>query len=268
MNWRAKRPLDGAAAAAGGAAAATMGAAAAGGQAPRGAGAKGAKAAKQHNVAAAPELQTAVVSLQKLALKTAADQREMSNTVFEFWILPYLAPPVTAGLEAGLAHHETVRSIGKGHNQGPPHTHVAAGFVESIHETLTAEDQYEGPAKQVLGELMQLMSTNQGMQITNEIFRVFRLKETYKPDGTADADRKVKLQYNMNLQPDLRTTIQLSTPKGQEIPAVPFSIDMRALQAAINLALTKHQGLRPVGPGPRTELERAVERQLRNLQRQ
>lgn len=192
----------------------------------------------------------------------------MSNTVFDFWTVPYQAPPVQAGLEAGLAYHETVRSLGKGHGQGPPHTHVAAAFVESMHDTLKGEDQYEGPAKKALSELLQLMSSECGMQLTNGIFRVFRLKETYKPDGTADKDRKVKLQFSMNLMPDLRTTLQLTTPKDQAVPEVPTVIDMRALQSAFNLSLLKQQGVRPVGPGPRTELERAVERQLRNLQRQ
>lgn len=250
MAWRAKRSA-GAATEDGG---------------RRGKGGDGRKEGKKAQIAAAPELQAAIVTVQKLSLKNASEMREMSNTVFEFWILPYLSSPVKKGLEAGSEYHVQVRAAGKGHGLGPPHCHIAVAFVEALHETLSADGE-DGQFKKVLGELLQMMSSEHGLQLTNEVFRVFRLKETYKQEDTPDSDRKVKVQYSLNLKPDIATTVMLATESDTRPTQVP-TLEVGYLQSAFNYALVKQEGIKPVGPGPRTELERQVERQLRSLMRQ
>eukprot|EP00959_Pyramimonas_sp_CCMP1952_P025253 529790-Pyramimonas_sp.AAC.1 len=92
---------------------------------------------------------------------------------------------------------------------------------------------------------------------------MFRLRECYSPDGAPEQERKAKFQHSLNMSPDLRTVIHLAKVPPAQVPTV----DMRSFQSAFTLGLTKTGGTKPTGAGPRTELERTVERQLRNFQR-
>ncbi|CAK0837516.1 unnamed protein product, partial [Prorocentrum cordatum] len=76
-------------------------------------------------------------------------------------------------------------------------------------------------------------------------------------------EHKAKLQSSLNMSPDLRTVIHLATGPPAQVPTV----DMRAFQSGFTLGLIKAGGSKPTGAGPRTDLERTVERQLRNFQR-
>ena len=63
----------------------------------------GAKKPQQRKAArkaeAGGELETAVVTLQKLALRETAGIREFANFMNEFWLVPFVSPVAKASLE-------------------------------------------------------------------------------------------------------------------------------------------------------------------------
>jgi hypothetical protein len=126
------------------------------------------------------------------------------------------------------------------------------------------DDGTEGEAKKVLASWMEAAGPGEcGNACVDELFRMFRLRACYSPDGAPEQERKAKLQHSLNMSPDLRTVIHLATGPPAQVPTV----DMRSFQSAFALGLIKAGGTKPTGAGPRTELERTVERQLRNFQR-
>ena len=208
------------------------------------------------------ELEQAVVSLQKLALRETAGNREMANFMNEFWLLPYASRVSKGGLKAGQEYQEKVKNIGKGHNLGPPHAHVAMQVVEEMSEVLPETEEGE-EHKRVLTELLVLGNKPWGLAVIDEVFKTFRVKECYKDDKMDETDRRVKLSYSLNPCPCIRTAAE-SMKTGEELGPIP-PVQVLKIKEAMGVALLGIGGVRPIGPGPRTELERVIERQMRGL---
>eukprot|EP00959_Pyramimonas_sp_CCMP1952_P128273 2682286-Pyramimonas_sp.AAC.1 len=57
-----------------------------------------------------------------------------------------------------------------------------------------------------------------GKAYVDECFRMFRLRECYSPVGAPEQERKAKLQYSLNMGPDLRTVIHLAKGPPAQVP--------------------------------------------------
>ena len=187
-------------------------------------------------------LAKSIVALQKMSLKHDQEIRELAGALTDFW----LAPKSLHAMEAGADYMEEVKKRGRGHGLGAPYTHVAAALVEA----LAAEA--EGAPKQTLTTFMELVAVRQ--ETVTECFGGFRVKEAHSADETPAAQRKVKVMVTFN------ALGVLGVPEMQE-----KGIEVRDVRRAIAQTLKAKGAELGVGAGPKTELARSVEKQLRDL---
>ena len=146
---------------------------------------------------------------------------------------------------------EEVKKRGRGHGLGVPYTHVAAVFVEA----LTTEA--EGKPKQVLTTFMAHVAARQ--DTVTECFGAFRVKEAYSADETPGAQREAKVTMSFN-------PLGLIKSEGGDAGMLDEGLEVRDVRRALAQTMKVKGEEKGVGAGPKTELARTVEKQLRDLQ--
>ena len=172
-----------------------------------------------------------IVALQKLSLKHDWEIREE--------------------MEAGADLMEEVKKRGRGHGLGAPHTHVAAVFVEAL------AVEAEGAPEQVLTTFMALVAARQ--EAVTECFGAFMVEEAYSADETPAAQRKAKVTVAFN-------ALGVIKNGGGGAATQDEGIEVRDVRRAIAQTPKAKGAETEVGAGPRAELVRSVEKQLRDLQ--
>ena len=71
-------------------------------------------------------------NLQKLALQTKQETRELARSLFITGLLPISTPWGKPPVQAGKDYHQEVKKAGAGHDLGPPFLHVAVSLCESM----------------------------------------------------------------------------------------------------------------------------------------
>eukprot|EP00959_Pyramimonas_sp_CCMP1952_P324907 6800693-Pyramimonas_sp.AAC.1 len=115
----------------------------------------------------------------------------MMNGIFDFWLVPGSSAMVTAGADAGQDYNNTVKKMGKGHGQGPPHVHIAMAVAEKAVEILDEQDKWQAESKHLLQEWVGAASGEHGQRLVDATFSMFRIKKAYQRESDLEEMYKV-----------------------------------------------------------------------------
>ncbi|CAK0860790.1 unnamed protein product, partial [Prorocentrum cordatum] len=211
------------------------------------------------------DIREALVTVQKLVLRNSQENRDMMNGIFDFWLVPGSSAMVTAGADTGLDYNNTVKRLGKGHGQGPPHVHIAMAVVEKAVEVLDEQDKWQAESKLLLKEWVGAASGEHGQRLVDATFSMFRIKKAYQRES--DLEEMYKVMFGIRPLVDFKTALRLAEAPSEVIAQV-RQFQPALLREALNHAWFLQKGVMPMGAGPKTELERAVEAQLKQLIKQ
>ncbi|CAK0828344.1 unnamed protein product, partial [Prorocentrum cordatum] len=212
------------------------------------------------------DLVQAVMALQKLCLRTAAEGRDLTNIVGEFWLVPSDRDVIKTAKETGADCASRVKTIGKGHGLGPPYLHVASEVLGATRDSLDPSVPEEQEAK-IIVDAWTTMADNAdyGRAFVSETIRMFRVSDAHRKDDEMEGpDHQGKLMFALSPHFDLMTALKMEK-KTIAPPAKEFHAEK--LLQAMGVALRKAGGAKPIGSGPKPELDRVVERQLKALQK-
>ena len=212
------------------------------------------------------DLREAVVSTQKLVLRVAQESREYQNALYDFWLVPSEAPLITAGTDAGQQYNTEVKKRGKGHGLGPPHCHIAIATVEAAIKVFdVTEDKSQQASQSYLQEWVDSVNGIHGLRLIDATFSLFKVKAAYQRED--NMQEMTKVMFGIKSYADYKTALRMSGAEKELVDkARRFAPDV--LREALNHALFLSKGSMPMGAGPKTELERVVERQLKQLVQQ
>ncbi|CAK0798344.1 unnamed protein product, partial [Prorocentrum cordatum] len=228
---------------------------------------KGGKKARQHGNAAGGDIVQAVMAVQSLSIRTAAVARDLPNIVGEFWLAPPGHDIIEAAKETGSSYNEKVQSLGKGHGLGPPCLHVSVAAIEAMATSLGENEQEGAQAKISITQWVEQAESEAGQAFVGKTILMFKVSDTFRADDEMDdGNRMAKVMFALSPRYDIATAMKQMKiqPTGAK-PPTEFN-GVRLLQA-MGVALHRAGGHRPVGGGPKEELDRVVERQLMALQK-
>ena len=225
------------------------------------------------------ELDAATLSLHKLTLRNSVDIRRMKHILEDFWLIPLNNPAVKAGLDGGRQYGAMVREKGKGHGMGPPHVSVALCFMRALLSMATEAHASEGIendtgwAEVTLKEfLKEAYNEVYGKIVGTETLLDFKVEEAYtgkKDEGLVREEpiagqAKVMMAFNSN--PLLQVALtplkeNITKEKLKELGAYQTT----SLRMATGYLLHKFGGKKGDATGPKTQLERVVEDNMRKL---
>ncbi|CAK0845285.1 unnamed protein product [Prorocentrum cordatum] len=210
-----------------------------------------------------------LASLHKLALRTSQEARDLMHINTSFWLLPITSGPFKDTSGAGKDYAAAVRAQGKGHGLGPPHIHAALSMLKAVQKVLDDKMDPNKRDKETLAmitEFVQAVSEEHGPVVLAETILLCKATNTYKKDGTEEADQLGKLVFSVNPMPNL--AMVLKDTKAEEATIQKLALFQPVLlKAAIERGLQEANGKKSNSSGPKTELERTCERNLRQLQR-
>ena len=227
------------------------------------------------------DLNSAIISMHKLTLRSAADLRKAKHILEDFWLVPLNSPAVKAGIEGGKHYGSQVREKGRGHGLGPPHLTVALYFLRALHDQVQATNLSEGTegdtawAEITLRNfLVEAYNEVYGKTVGTETFMEFKVAEAYtgnkKDEGLITEEpiggqAKVIIAFNHN--PLLQVALAPLKDKIPEQKMKDFgAYQTSTLRMALGLLLHKIGGKKSDATGPKTQLERTVEANMRKLQ--
>ncbi len=182
----------------------------------------------------------AIKMLSKLSLNTAQQVRQLISAAFTtFLVLSSMALVKSAETE-GKAYARTAKAEGRA-ALGPPHLHITAAVVDvTVEDKEFAKDQAEH--HKVLAEVQQSLKND----LTKCPFTYFRVKPAYKKP---DKEQQYKITWSID---------PLATH---------CSVNPQALQKAMISYITTRcaDAQLKLGPPPKGEVERAVERLLKKV---
>ena len=227
----------------------------------------------------ANDLEDATLSLHKLTLRNSTDIRRMKHMLEDFWLTPLNSAPIKAGREGGKQYGLAVREAGKGHGLGPPHVTVALYFLRSLHDTTKEMHSNEGFEQDtawaevtIKNFLKDAYHADYGLILCTETFLDFKIEEAHSetPDegllvGEPIAG-KAKVMIAFNANPQLAVAMAPFKEKIGETKMKEFSTYQTAhLRMATGYLLQKMGGKKSDSAGPKTQLERVVEGNMRAM---
>ena len=196
-----------------------------------------------------------MVSTIKCCLWTAQQVRMMQSGIWDFALAPPHFLPAVAAKEIGLEYDAQVKKKGKKHGLGPPHLHVAVGFLAELskinldNETLGLMACFlECMNREQIGDLIPHMRIKQAWAPREEerkwkiTFMIRPLAEN--PIDNAELRKKVTDKEATRLPPTGETTIA-------------------AIRASIVAGLAAAGCETSQGAAPRTDMERKLETALK-----
>ncbi|CAK0837695.1 unnamed protein product [Prorocentrum cordatum] len=127
-------------------------------------------------------LAMATNSLQRLALRTAHDIREVKQIVTYFWLVPTAMLAAQAAPASAEAHGTAIITRGRGHNLGPPRIHVAVAFLTALVKATQEIMEREGPeqdmgwAANCIWERLKAVEPKFGQAVCFEAIAAFRVQ--------------------------------------------------------------------------------------------
>ena len=229
---------------------------------------------------ATSDLEAAMTSMQKLTLRNATDLRVQKHLVQDFWLIPLNSPAAKAGLEGGKKYGAQVRELGKGHGMGPPHLTVALYVMKALQAYADEWIRNEGIEKEtawaeitIRNFLVEAYNATYGQSLVKETFLEFHVTEAYtgkKEEGLmieepTGGQAKMTIAFNHN--PLMQVALLPHKTKIEEEKWKQFAGFQTAnLRQATGYILHKMRGKKGDAAGPKTQLERAVEGNMRKLQ--
>ena len=221
------------------------------------------------------------VSLSKLSLRNSADIRKLKHMVEDFWQAPLAMRAVKAGMERGRHYGTEVRARGKGHGMGPPHIHVALYFLKELVQSAADTHEQEGIeedsawAEVTIKKWLELAyQPKYGQTLALETILDFNISEAHK--GRKDEG----LQMDDSDAPQAKVTMSINPTPQMQVALAPHKQDISAdqmkefgvfqtghLRMAIGVLMLKFGAKKSTSSGPKTQLERVVETNLRHLAR-
>ena len=210
----------------------------------------------------------ALMAVQRLALRTAADHREIFHILADFWLIPLNHDIFKAAAKAGKLYAELVQQQGKGHQLGSPHVYVAVTTIEAMKNSLQVQegDQEAQEHHRVLSEWFASANSPMGQHFIAESISMFRAKEAFNGDPTKAEDHKGKLHFAINTSPNMVMALRQCPGITQPILEAAGRYHPQKLQSAVSFALQQAGGVKAKGPAPKVTLERTVQAQLMKFQ--
>ena len=209
-----------------------------------------------------------LASLHKLALRTSQEARDLMHINTSFWLLPIASAPFKDTNAAGKDYAAAVRAAGKGHGLGPPHIHAALSMLKAIKQVLDDKmepSKLDTETKAMITQFVEAVEGEIGPVVLAETVLLCKATPTYKKEGT-DANAQLgKLVFSINPMPNLALALKDKADEPTIQRLVTFQPTL--LKAAIEYGLKEAGGQKSISSGPKTELERACERNLKQLQR-
>ena len=222
-----------------------------------------------------------MMSLHKLTLRNSDDHRKMKHLVEDFWLLPLGMKAVKEGLKAGKRYGVEVRTQGRGHGLGPPHIHVALNFLQALHQQAFDMHQSEGVDKNeetawaelTLKRFLQIASLPTfGQAFCTETIQDFSLVEAYngpKDEGLligSPSAGQAKAAICFNANPQLQVALwQHKDAIGEDKWKEFGTYSAGNPRMATGILLMKFGGTKSDAKGPKTQMERVVEGNLRKM---
>ena len=227
----------------------------------------------------ASDMEDATLSLHKLTLRNSNEIRRMKHMLEEFWLVPLNAPPVKAGREGGKQYGMAVREKGKGHGMGPPHVTVAMHFLRALHDTAKELHANEGVENDtawaeitIRDFIKDAYNQEYGLILCTETFLDFKIEEARsetQDEGLLLAEpivgkAKVMIAFNANPQLAVAMAPHKDTIGAEKMKE--FSLYQTAhLRMATGYLLQTIGGKKSDSAGPKTQLERVVEGNMRAM---
>ena len=227
------------------------------------------------------DLNDAIISMHKLTLRSATEIRKAKHILEDFWLIPTNCPTAKAGIAGGKLYGSEVRAKGRGHGMGPPHITVVLFFLRALYDQVQATNMSEGSdgdttwaEESIRTFLAEAYNEVYGKIFVAETFKDFKIAEAYtgdqKDEGLRAEERvggqtKVSIAFNHNpLLPTAMTPIKDKIPEQKMNDFGAYQTG--TLRMAMGLLLHKIGGKKSDAAGPKTQLERTVEVNLKRLQ--
>ena len=140
-------------------------------------------------------MNSAIISMHKLTLRSAADIRRLKHISEDFWLIPLNSPTAKAGFAGGKHYGAEVRTKGRGHGLGPPHLTVALFFLRALHDQVQATTLAEGTDEDTTWA--QVTVCNFMVEAYNEVYGKIIGTETFK-DFTRATTRRTRVSGRRN----------------------------------------------------------------------
>ena len=240
-----------------------------GGQKGRGRGSGSAQQPRQMAGDDDYDLDNMVMAMQKMLLRLDASQREQIAITCNFYLVPWLSPVSTKMIECGIKYQEAIRERGRGHGLGSAHIQVAVAMVKGCIETA------ESPHLEILKTWLAYAEQCATPAVVEETILACRSKEAYggpQGDEAKPEDRKTKVLMAFNTMADWEEFLPVKKDEEKssmevEAGGVKYELSILNLRRSIHKTILGQGGLLRRGAGPKEELTRVVERDLKKLQR-
>ena len=219
------------------------------------------------------------VALSKLTLRNAAELRKAKHLITDFWLIALNTPAVKAGIDGGKEYGALVRERGKGHGLGPPHVTVALRFMHSLHGMAKKAHENEGGdpdavwAEKTLRDfLKETYNETYGKILATETILDFDVREARvnaHEEGLMRDDHvggQAKVTMSINTHPQMQVALSQIKDKVDKDKMKDFgayqTVDLRM---AIGFLMYQFGGKKGDAAGPKTQLERVVEANMRKI---
>ena len=232
-----------------------------------------------------------MASLQRLSLRSADELRLVKHIMIEFWMVSVHCWAFVQALSAGKCYGEYVRAQGPGHGKGPPHLHVSHALFSALQETVTqwiadnemGVDTHTKWAAQEIANFQILVAKagddSKQQRLMLEMVKSCRVRESYtarkhkgrtqenqqedQEDWTEEGEGLIEICINPN--PDFRAALGKDADWAylEELDKV-SGLDFKRAVGALLMGVG---GWKPNAQGPKTALERNVERNLQARRR-
>ena len=197
----------------------------------------------------------------------------------DFWQAPLAMRAVKAGMEGGRHYGAEVRARGKGHGMGPPHIHVALHFLKELLKTTAETHEQEGLeedsawAEVTIKKWLELaFQPKYGQSLALETILDFNISETHKgkkDEGLLmDGSDAPQAKITMSINPTPQMQVALAKHK-QDISKEQMKefggYQTGHFRMAIGVLMQKFGATKSTSSGPKTQLERVVETNLRHM---
>ena len=186
-----------------------------------------------------------MVALAKLTLNNSQSLRSLAGCTLTTYLVPSDKAAVVSAQESSKTYDKAVREAGRGHLLGPPHLHVAGAFLEVVAADLEFKAQYP-QARGVVDQFLTKAKLDE--EVILECLSYFRVKKTFTKGDEESTD---KVTFSVSPYGKFFAT---------EAPFSPIQ-----LHSALCHACVFYEGVRKLGPPPKPEVERVVERLLAKL---
>ena len=200
-----------------------------------------------------------MVTIEKLCLNNAQIVRQLSGSLWDFYLVEGEHTPSEAGANEGQEYANKVQNGAK--NLGSPHVYIGATFFEELASLTTTPSPY----KETLEQFAMLINVIH-VDFFGDILPYFKVKKAYSEAGTSTR-WKIHILFNaLAMSPWTEENETKINQKRETQGQQPIKLEQAQtyhLRQATHVAITNSGGNAIVGAPPPSALERRLQNYLR-----